>query len=129
MKRGTFIKNLGLLFGAVTIAPTIVVKAIGNIKEKVVGIAAHFRIDHSKKIIYVGGNNKTISVLEFHKWLQTQTDEVERGDDDIRYYPSTKSTDNIITLREPYHIDTVTAEKLTDGSIIQKGGKELYTSI
>ena len=43
--------------------------------------------------------------------------------------PSQRSTDNIITLINGYHIDATAAEHLYDGSIIQNGGDDIYDGI
>ena len=54
------------------------------------------------------------------------------GDDVMsitHYNPSSRSTDQIIELLEPYNIDDYTAKFLYDGSIIQKGGDEIYDGI
>lgn len=122
MKRGKFIKNIGLLFGAVTLAPAVVVKAIGSVKEKALSIVTGFRIDHSNKIIYIGDGKKTVSIDEFHKWIRENANEAILTKGDAR------STDHLITLNEPYHIDDATAANLRDGSISQKGGSEIYVS-
>lgn len=70
------------------------------------------------------------TVIEFHRWLQGLADDaVSVGDDELDITntdPSSRSTDNIITLLGNYNIDDGAAEHLYDGSIIQgSGGSEV----
>jgi len=73
------------------------------------------------------------TVIELHRWLQGMADDAEyTGDDEvdiINTNPSTRSTDNIITLNGTYNIDATAAEHLYDGSIIQRGGAEVWDGI
>ncbi|MHA1859140.1 MAG: hypothetical protein ACTSUU_06815 [Candidatus Thorarchaeota archaeon] len=70
-------------------------------------------------------------MIEFHRWLQDLADDdSSTGDDEVDITddtPSSRSTDNIITLLGSYNIDDTAAEHLYDGSIIQgTGGTEEY---
>jgi hypothetical protein len=73
------------------------------------------------------------TVIEFHRWLQDLADNASASGDDLlditNDTPSERSTDNIITLYNPYNIDDTLAEHLYDGSIIQKDGDEIYDGI
>ena len=78
-----------------------------------------------------GGTPSYATVIEFHRWLQGLADDaVASGDDELditNVNPSSRSTDNIITLLGNYNIDDQAAEHLYDGSIIQgTGGTEVY---
>ena len=71
------------------------------------------------------------TVIEFHRWLQDLADDAtSSGDDELDItdeLPSSRSTDNIITLLGNYNIDDNAAEFLYDGSIIQgTGGTEVF---
>lgn len=73
------------------------------------------------------------TVLQFHRWLQGLADDaVASGDDELditNQNPSSRSTDNIITLLSTYNIDDAASEHLFDGSIIQDGGDIVYDGI
>lgn len=71
------------------------------------------------------------TVIEFHRWLQGLADDASStGNDDeldiTDNTPSARSTDNIITLNEPYNINDASSQYLYDGSIIQNGGDDVY---
>lgn len=91
-------------------------------------------------IRYIGADHNGASpepsyatVIELHRWLQGLADDAEyTGDDEvdiINTNPSSRSTDNIITLLGSYNIDATASEHLYDGSIIQKNGTEIYDGI
>lgn len=73
------------------------------------------------------------TVIELHRWLQDLADDaVFSGDDELDITvenPSSRSTDNIITLIGSANIDDATSEHLYDGSIIQASGAEIYDGI
>ncbi len=76
-----------------------------------------------------GASPSYATVLEFHRWLQDKADDaVSSGDDELDITdtdPSSRSTDNIITLKGDYNIDDATSEHLYDGSVKQgTGGSE-----
>lgn len=78
-----------------------------------------------------GGSPSYATVLELHRWIQGLADDAEyTGDDEmdiINTLPTSRSTDNIITLLGSYNIDANASEHLYDGSIIQgSGGTEEY---
>ena len=73
-----------------------------------------------------------VTVLQFHRFLQdladnassTSTDQLDITDLD----PSSRSTNNIVTLKGNYNIDYETSQHIYDGSIKQTpaGGEEIY---
>ena len=73
-----------------------------------------------------GASPSYATVLEFHRWLQDKADDaVSSGDDELDITdtdPSSRSTDNIITLKGSYNIDDGASEHLYDGSIKQGTG-------
>lgn len=73
------------------------------------------------------------TVIELHRWLQDLADDaVFSGDDELDITvenPSSRSTDNIITLIGSANIDDASSEHLYDGSIIQASGAEIYDGI
>lgn len=80
-----------------------------------------------------GASPSYATVLEFHRWLQDLADDaVYSGDDELDITspnPSSKSTPHIITLLGTYNIDDASSEHIYDGTIIQKGGDEIYDGI
>ncbi len=80
-----------------------------------------------------GASPSYATVIEFHRWLQDLADDaVSSGDDQLDITdenPSTRSTDNIITMLGNYNIDDAASEHLYDGSIIQNGGDDIYDGI
>jgi hypothetical protein len=103
-------------------------------------IAADWTIDRQTgNIRYVGDDHNGTSpsyatVIEFHRWLMDLADDDQPADvsdeiDITNTLPSTRSTDNIITLINGYNIDDGASEHLYDGSIIQDGGDTIYDGI
>ena len=95
-------------------------------------IADDISVASNGDIRYTGsGDNYT--VIAFHRFLQDLADNASSAGDDLLDItddtPSERSTDNIITLYEPYNIDDDLAQHLYDGSIIQKNGDEIYDGI
>ncbi len=95
-------------------------------------VAADWSITRSTKIInYIGDDHLRFggttpsyaTVIEFHRWIQSLADDAEYAGDDemdiININPTSRSTDNIITLTGGYTITANAAEHLYDGSIIQ----------
>lgn len=80
-----------------------------------------------------GASPSYATVIEFHRWLNDLADDgSSTGDDQLAIVdaaPSSRSTDNIITLINGYNIDATAAEHLYDGSIIQAGGATIYDGI
>ena len=84
-----------------------------------------------------GTNGRTTptyaTVIEFHRALQDFADDASSsGDDQLDITdenPSSRSTDNIITLLGNYNIDDAASEHLYDGSIIQSSGDVIYDGI
>jgi|TARA_R110000824_G_scaffold106610_18_gene252155 hypothetical protein len=82
---------------------------------------------------HIGASPSYATVIEFHRFLQDLADDaVSLGDDELDITdedPSSRSTDNIITLLGNYNIDNTAAEHLFDGSIIQNGGADIYDGV
>lgn len=79
-------------------------------------------------------NSTTHEVLELHRWLMGLLDNSTSANDDYLdvtngIIPSTRSTDNIITLNSPYNIDDTAAERFYNGSVSQLGGDDLYSGL
>jgi hypothetical protein len=95
-------------------------------------IGDDFEVDTAGNITHTSGSTN-YTVLELHRWLQDLADDEEAAGDDIMDItaptPSERSTDNIITLNEPYNIDDDAAEQLYDGSITQAGGDTIYAGL
>jgi len=105
--------------------------------------AADWTVDRAtKKIAYIGDDHdgaspSYITVIEFHRWLQSLADDaVASGDDELDITntdPSRRSTDNIITLINGYALDetagTPASEHLFDGSIIEADGDTIWDGI
>ena len=95
-------------------------------------IGADFSIASNGDIRHVSGTD-TYTVLAFHRWLQDLADQQQAVAGDIlditSVNPSTRATDNIITLNAPYNIDDAAAEYLFDGSIEQAGGDTMYSGL
>lgn len=98
--------------------------------------AAHWTVDRETgNIRYIGDDHNGASpsyaeVIELHRWLgQLADDATSSGDDELDItdvLPSSRATDNQITLLGNYNIDDTAAEHLFDGSIIQgTGGTEV----
>ena len=96
-------------------------------------IASDFDIDSSGNITVTGTPASNYTVLELHRWLQSLADDASfSGDDQLDITdvdPSTRSTDNIITLNAPFNIDDTAAQYLYNGSITQAGGDTIYAGL
>jgi hypothetical protein len=72
-------------------------------------------------------------VIELHRFLQDLADDQQMSGNDLiditSQNPSTRSTDNIITLNGNYNIDDATAKWLYDGSVTQDGGDTVYAGL
>lgn len=92
-------------------------------------IATDFSVASNGDIRWTGTTG-TYTVLELHRFLQDLADNAAASGDDLiditKVNPSTRSTDNIITLNAPYNIDDTAAQHLYDGSISQDSGATLY---
>ena len=100
-------------------------------------VAADWSVDRQTgNIRYIGDDHGGTSpsyatVIQLHRWLQdladnpTSSGDVELDVTDVN--PSSRATDNLITLLGNYNIDDASSEHLYDGSIIQgTGGTEVY---
>ena len=102
-------------------------------------VAADWSVTRSNgNIRYIGDDHGGASpsyatVIEFHRWLQGLADDATSvGDDEVDIQdedPSSRSTDNIITILGNYNIDATASEHLYDGSIIQNGGDDIFDGI
>jgi hypothetical protein len=102
-------------------------------------VLADWSVDRQTgNIRYIGDDHDEAApsyatVIEFHRWLQDLADDAEYvGDDEVDIIstnPSSRSTDNIVTLLGNYNIDDTAAEHLYDGSIIQLGGDVIYDGV
>jgi hypothetical protein len=103
-------------------------------------VATDWTVDSATgNIRYTGDDHHETSpsyatVIELHRWLQGLADDQAPADTSDEVYiamlnPSTRSTDNIITLINGYNIDAAAAEHLYDGSIIQSDGDEIWDGI
>lgn len=94
-----------------------------------------FTVALNGDIRYTGGGSTYYTVLELHRFLQGLADDEEMASassdflDITSVNPSTRSTDNIITLNGDYNIDDDAAEQLYNGSILQGGGDTLYAGL
>ena len=79
-------------------------------------------------------NTTTHKVLELHRFLMDLFDDNTATGDDLldvtgEIVPSTRSTDQIITLNSPYNIDDTAAERFYGGSFDQEGGSIQYSGL
>jgi hypothetical protein len=96
--------------------------------------ATHWEVDRTtKEITYTGGAHGTATasyatVIEFHRWLQGLADDANATPatndelDITDILPSSRATDNFITLIGGYYITDLAAEHLYDGSIVNTDG-------
>jgi len=95
-------------------------------------IADDFSVALNGDIRYTG-TTANYTVIEFHRYLGALMDDAAASGDDLlditNATASARSTDNIITLNEPYNIDWVAAQHLYDGSVVQDGGDTIYDGI
>jgi hypothetical protein len=92
-----------------------------------------FEIYLNGDIRYIGGGSTRYTVLELHRYLQAKADDAQMSGDDLLDItsadPSSRSTDNIITLNSPFNIDDDAAEQLYNGSITQDDGDTVYSGL
>lgn len=95
-------------------------------------IADDFSVAVNGDIRYTG-TTTNYTVLELHRFLQDLADNSSSSGDDLLDItdtnPSSRSTDQIITLNTPYNIDDTAAQHLYDGSITQSGGDVVYSGL
>lgn len=95
-------------------------------------IGDDFSINSSGDIRHVSGT-ATYTVLELHRWLQDLADDASfSGNDEIDITlpnPSSRATDEVITLLSPYNIDDDAAEYFYGGSITQSDGDVVYSGL
>ena len=88
-------------------------------------ICDDFTIDRLGNIRYVGKGAR-YTVVELHRYLQEAFEQPDLIDNPT---PSDRVTDNLICLNGSFNIDDHAAEYLYDGSIGQRGGKEIYAGM
>lgn len=95
-------------------------------------IGDDFEIQGDGDIRHVSGSTN-YTVIEFHRWLGDLMDDAQASGNDLLDITdataSERATDNLITLNSPYNIDDDAAKYLYDGSIVQKGGDEIYDGL
>jgi len=102
-------------------------------------IGTDFTVATNGDIRHTSGTD-TYTVLELHRWLQDLADDQQSVSTDyvdiVTKNPSTRSTDQIITLLDysgisgpTFNIDDDAAEYFWGGSITQKGGDEVYSGL
>jgi len=95
-------------------------------------ITSDFTVAANGDIRYIGSSTY-YTVLELHRFLQDLADNAVAGGDDYLDITSSesseRSTDNIITLINPYNIDDEAAKHLYDGSVTQLGGNTVYSGL
>ena len=97
--------------------------------------ATHLTIDRQTKVIdYTGPDHGTgtasyYTAIEFHRWIQGLADDpTSSGDDEMDstdVLPSTRATDNFITLINGYSVTDAFIEHLYDGSLVWNGGDDI----
>lgn len=101
-------------------------------------IGTDFEIQNDKDVRYIGAAHGApgagyYTVLEFHQWLRGLADDAGSTGNDFmdiaRATPSEKVYDTILTLLNGYNVDDTAVEHLYQGSIVQKGGDEIYDGI
>lgn len=91
-----------------------------SIPRRVRTIADDFEIYYNGDIRYVGGFDKSYSVLDFYEFLMDWSDRPENLVRTDR--PAFRATDELITLTDGYNIDANAARHLRDGMIVQENG-------
>lgn len=95
-------------------------------------IAADFSVAVNGNIRYTG-TTANYTVLELHRFLQDLVDNSSSSGDDLADIassnPSSRSTNNIVTLLNGYNIDDTAAQHLYDGSISQSSGAVVYAGL
>ncbi len=95
-------------------------------------IATDFSVAVNGNIRYTG-TTANYTVLELHRFLQDLVDNASSSGDDLAdiasLNPSSRSTNNIVTLLNGYNIDDTAAQHLYDGSITQSGGAVIYAGL
>jgi len=102
-------------------------------------VAADWSIDRQTRVIdYIGADHglagaSYATVIEFHRWIGDLADAAtSTGDDELDItdqMPSTRATDNFITLINGYSVTAAAIEHLYDGSLVWDGGNEIADGI
>ena len=101
--------------------------------------AAHWSIDRQTRVIdYIGDDHggaapSYATMIEFHRWIGDLAGAAtSSGDDELDItdsLPSTRATDNFITLINGYSVTAAALEHLYDGSLVWDGGNEIADGI
>ena len=95
-------------------------------------IATEFSVAANGDIRHVSGTTN-YTVIAFHRWLGDLSDQAAASGDDVLDITdstaSERATDNYVTLKAPFNIDDTAAQFVYDGSIVQKGGDEIYDGL
>lgn len=102
-------------------------------------IAGDWSIDRQTRVIdYIGDDHggaapSYATMIEFHRWIGDLADAAtSSGDDELDItdqIPSTRATDNFITLINGYSVTAAAIEHLYDGSLVWDGGNEIADGI
>lgn len=96
-------------------------------------IADDLSVAANGDIRWTGTTNTQYTVLELHRFLQDLADDAQASGDDLvditTSTPSTRSTDNIITLINGFNVDDEVMEHFYDGSIDQNSGDDVYSGL
>jgi hypothetical protein len=97
--------------------------------------ATDWTIDRQTRVIdYIGDDHGGtapgyITAIEFHRWIgQLAATATSSGDDELDVtdsMPSSRATDNFITLLNGYSVTAAALEHIYDGSIVWDGGNEI----
>ena len=117
MDRRDALKGIGLLFAAPALIKIDMLMKMKSTSR--ILIATDFTIDTCGTIRYTGVDDKMYTVWDLYQYLMSLPDED----------PVLDGTPHMMELQSPYHINDKTAERLTDGTIIQDNGYTIYSHI
>jgi hypothetical protein len=84
-------------------------------------IAGDISVAVNGDIRYTGNGSTYYTVLEFKNYLGALLDDAQAAGD--------RSTDEILSLNDPYNVDDTLIEHLYDGSITQNDGDDVYSGL
>src|SRR5210317_828427 len=96
-------------------------------------VSTDMSIDRQTKVIdYIGDDHggaapSYYTWIEFHRWIQSLADDATTAEaddelDSTDVLPSTRATDNFITLINGYSVTNAVLEHGYDGSLVWDGG-------
>ncbi len=133
MKRRSFFKTLGTGL-LIPVAPAIVhagwIMPVRPLCKNPYD-AEWFSIDTSGQIIWTGPDDKSVTVLDFYRWLSNKADQAEPSPnaptlDITSPAPAIRRTDHYIQLHPELTLDRSAAIHLTEGSVAD--GPYLWSS-